>query len=86
MALSCKTPDNEQKHPSHKVYPYLLRGLKVDRAHQVWATDITYVPMACGWVCAIVDWASRRVLSHRVSISMDASFCVRSNGNPCLRR
>ena len=57
---------------------YLLRELKIDRANQVWATDITYIPMACGWVylCAIVDCASRRVLSHRVSISMDASFCV----------
>ena len=55
-----------------------MRGLKIDRANQVWATDITYIPMACGWVylCAIVDWASRRVLAHRVSISMDASFCV----------
>ena len=54
------------------------RVLRIDRANQVWATDITYIPMACGWVylCAIVDWASRRVLAHRVSISMDASFCV----------
>ena len=56
----------------------LFRSLKIERANQVWATDITYIPMACGWVylCAIVDWASRRVLSHRVSISMDSSFCV----------
>jgi putative transposase len=76
-ALSRK-PNTSKKHPTHKVYPYLLRGLTIDRANQVWATDITYIPMACGWVylCAIVDWASRRVLSHRVSISMDASFCV----------
>ena len=46
---------------------YLLRGLKIERANQVWATDITYIPMACGWVylCAIVDWASRKVLSAR---------------------
>ena len=73
-----RKPNTSKRHPTHKVYPYLLRGLKIDRANQVWATDITYIPMACGWVylCAIVDWASRRVLSHRVSISMDASFCV----------
>ena len=73
-----RKPNTSKKHPAHKVYPYLLRGLKIDRANQVWAADITYVPMACGWVylCAIVYWASRRVLSHRVSISMDASFCV----------
>ena len=73
-----RKPNTSKKHPSHHVYPYLLRELKIERANQVWATDITYIPMACGWVylCAIVDWASRRVLSHRVSISMDASFCV----------
>ena len=73
-----QTPNTSKKHPGHKVYPYLLRGLKIDRANQVWATDITYIPMACGWVylCAIVDWASRRVLAHRVSISMDSAFCV----------
>jgi putative transposase len=73
-----RKPNTSQKHPGHKVYPYLLRGLTIERPNQVWATDITYIPMACGWVylCAIVDWASRRVLSHRVSISMDAAFCV----------
>ena len=73
-----RKPNTSKKHPTHRVYPYLLRELKIERANQVWATDITYIPMACGWVylCAIVDWASRRVLSHRVSISMDASFCV----------
>ena len=73
-----RQPNTSKKHPTHKIYPYLLRGMKIDRANHVWATDITYIPMACGWVylCAIVDWASRRVLSHRVSISMDASFCV----------
>ena len=73
-----RKPNTSKKHPGHKVYPYLLRGLTIDRANQVWATDITYIPMACGWVylCAIVDWASRRVLAHRVSISMEAGFCV----------
>ena len=73
-----RKPNTSKKHPTHKVYPYLMRELTIDRAYQVWATDITYIPMVCGWVylCAIVDWASRRVLSHRVSISMDASFCL----------
>jgi putative transposase len=73
-----RKPNTSKKCPGRTVYPYLLRELKIERANQVWATDITYIPMACGWVylCAIVDWASRRVLSHRVSISMDASFCL----------
>ena len=73
-----RKPNTSKKHPGHKIYPYLLRGLTIDRANQVWATDITYIPMACGWVylCAIVDWASRRVLAHRISISMDVGFCV----------
>ena len=73
-----RKPNTSKKHPGHKVYPYLLRGMTIEHANQVWATDITYIPMACGWVylCAIVDWASRRVLAHRVSISMDAEFCV----------
>jgi putative transposase len=64
--------------PGHKIYPYLLRGVKVERPNQVWACDITYIPMARGFVylVAIVDWFSRRVLSHRVSITMEAGFCV----------
>ena len=55
-----RKPNTSKKHPTHKVYPYLLRELKIERANQVWATDITYIPMACGWVylCAIVDWAA----------------------------
>lgn len=62
----------------HKVYPYLLRGLKIDRANQVWATDITYIPLAKGFVylVAIVDWYSRRVLSWRVSTTLDTEFCI----------
>ena len=73
-----RKPNTSKKHPGHTVHPYLLRGLKIERANHVWATDITYIPMACGWVylCAIVDWASRRVLAHRVSISMDTAFCL----------
>lgn len=62
----------------HKVYPYLLRGLDINRPNQVWSTDITYVPMAKGFVylIAVMDWYSRKVLSWRVSTSMDTSFCV----------
>jgi putative transposase len=65
-------------HPAHKVYPYLLRGLAVERPNQVWCADITYVPMAKGFVylVAVMDWFSRRVLSWRVSITMDSDFCV----------
>ena len=62
----------------HKIYPDLLKGLTIDRPNQVWATDISYIPMAKGfvYVVAIMDWYSRRVLSWRVSNSMDADFCV----------
>lgn len=62
----------------HKIFPYLLRGLKIDRANQVWAADITYIPMAKGFVylVAILDWASRKVLSWRISNTLDTSFCV----------
>jgi putative transposase len=63
---------------AHKVYPYLLRNLVIDRPNQVWATDITYIPMARGFVylVAIMDWYSRRVLSWRVSNTLDTSFCT----------
>ena len=62
----------------HKVYPYLLRGLTIDRPNQTWATDITYIPMAKGFVylVAIMDWYSRKVLAWRVSTTMDTSFCI----------
>ncbi len=62
----------------HKIYPYRLRGLVIDRPNQVWATDITYVPMAKGfmYLVAIMDWHSRKVLSWRLSNSMDSHFCV----------
>jgi putative transposase len=63
---------------AHKVYPYLIRGLAINRPNQVWATDITYIPMARGFVylVAIMDWFSRRVLSWRVSNTLDTSFCI----------
>lgn len=62
----------------HKIYPYLLRGMEINRPNQVWATDVTYIPMAKGFVylVAVMDWYSRRVLSWRVSTTMDTSFCV----------
>jgi len=73
-----RKPNTSKKHPAHPVFPYALRGLAIERANQVWALDITYVPMARGWVylVAVLDWASRRVLAHRVSITMEAQFCV----------
>jgi len=65
-------------HPAHKIYPYLLKGLTIDRPNQCWATDITYIPMRRGFVylVAIVDWATRKVLAHRVSTSLSTDFCV----------
>jgi putative transposase len=73
-----RKPNTSKKHPAHAVYPYLLRGLSIERANHVWALDITYIPMARGFVylVAVLDWASRRVLAHRVSITMEADFCV----------
>ena len=71
-------PNTSKGHPDHKVYPYLLRGLPIDRPNQVWCADITYIPMAKGFVylVAVMDWFSRRVLSWRVSITMETDFCV----------
>src|SRR6202142_247415 len=71
-------PNTSRQHPEHKVYPYLLRGLTIDRPNQVWCADITYIPMAEGFVylVAVMDWFSRRVLSWRVSITMETDFCV----------
>lgn len=65
-------------HPDHKIYPYLLRNLKIDRPNQVWATDITYIPMSRGfmYLVAVMDWHSRKVLSWRLSNTLDTDFCV----------
>ncbi len=73
-----RKPNTSRKHPQHPVFPYLLRSVTVERANQAWALDVTYIPMARGWVylVAVLDWFSRRVLSHRVSITMEADFCV----------
>ncbi len=71
-------PNTSKKHPQNKVYPYLLRGLKVARPNQVWSTDITYcrLPRGFAYLVAVIDWYSRKVLAWRVSNSMDSSFCV----------
>jgi putative transposase len=71
-------PRTSRPHPQHKVYPYLLRDLTIERNNQVWAADITYIPMSRGfmYLVAIMDWHSRKVLSWRVSNSLDSDFCV----------
>src|SRR6201987_362127 len=73
-----RRPNTSKAAPGHTIYPYLLRGLTVDRPNQVWAMDITYIPMVRGFVylAAVVDWFSRKILSHRVSITMEADFCI----------
>jgi len=84
-------PHTSRAHPEHKVYPYLLRGVAVVRPNQVWSTDITYIRLARGfaYLVAIIDWYSRRVLSWRISNSMESVFCVecleeaiRTHGKP----
>jgi putative transposase len=73
-----RKPNTSRRHAAHRIYPYLLRSLAIDRPNHVWAMDITYVPMARGFVylAAVMDWASRRVLAWRVSISMSTDFCI----------
>jgi putative transposase len=76
-AIYCK-PHLSLPHPEHRVYPYLLRNLAIDRANQVWSTDITYLPVLRGhfYLVAIMDWWSRKVLSWRISNSLDVAFCL----------
>jgi putative transposase len=73
-----RRPNTSKPAPDHKIYPYLLRNLAVTRPNQVWAMDITYIPMARGFVylAAVVDWFSRRVLAWRLSITMEVEFCL----------
>src|SRR6202011_905542 len=73
-----RRPRTTKPEPGHKLYPYLLRGKDITRPNQVWAMDITYIPMARGsvYLAVVLDWASRRVLSWRVSITMEAAFCI----------
>jgi len=71
-------PNTSKGHPEHKIYPYLLRGVAITAPNQVWSTDITYVRLAHGfaYLVAVIDWYSRKVLSWRLSNSLDASFCI----------
>jgi putative transposase len=73
-----RRPNTSKPEPGHKIYPYLLRAITVERPNQVWAMDITYIPMARGFVylAAVVDWFSRRVLAWRLSITMEVEFCL----------
>jgi putative transposase len=91
LAAMAPGPQTSRPHPEHKVYPYLLRGVAVVRPNQVWSTDITYIRLAHGfaYLVAIIDWYSRRVLSWRISNTMEAVFCVdcledaiRTHGKP----
>jgi putative transposase len=86
-----RRPNTSKPAPGHRIYPYLLRGLAITRLNQVWSTDITYIPMAHGFVylVAVIDWFSRRVFAWRLSITMDVSFCIEAleealskNGKP----
>ena len=82
-----RKPRTSVAHPEHKIYPYLLRGLDITRANQVWAADITYLPMARGfcYLVAIIDWASRRVLAWRLSNTLHTSFCLEALEEAILR-
>jgi putative transposase len=73
-----RRPRTTKPEPGHKIYPYFVRGIEITRPNQVWAMDITYIPMARGFVylAVVLDWFSRRVLSWRLSITMETAFCV----------
>ena len=73
-----RRPNTSKPAPGHRIYPYLLRGLMIDQPNHVWATDITYIPMARGFVylAAVMDWFTRRILAWRLSNTMEASFCI----------
>jgi putative transposase len=73
-----RMPRTSQRHPAHRIYPYLLRQLTIARPNHVWAADITYIPMQRGFVylCAILDWASRRVLAWRLSNTLTTDCCI----------
>ena len=73
-----RKPNTSEPAPGHKIYPYLLRNLSITRPNHVWAMDITYIPMARGFIylAAVVDWATRRILAWRVSITLDVTFCI----------
>ena len=78
LAAIYQRPRTTVPHPEHRVHPYLLRGLLIDRPNQVWCADITYIPMRRGflYLVAVMDWATRKVLAWRLSNTMDVAFCV----------
>ena len=78
LAAIFQAPRTSTPHPEHRIYPYLLRGLTIERPNHVWCSDITYIPMRRGflYLVAIMDWASRNVLAWRLSNTLDAAFCV----------
>ncbi len=78
IAAVCPQPGTSRRHRAHPVFPYLLRHRSITQPNEVWAMDITYIPMAHGFVylAAVMDWASRRVLSWRVSVTLDSAFCI----------
>ena len=78
LAPIYQRPKTSEPHPQHRIWPYLLRHLTIDRPNQVWCADVTYIPMRRGflYLVAIMDWFSRKVLSWRLSNTMDADFCV----------
>lgn len=81
-------PDTSQRNPEHQVYPYLLRGLVIDRCDQVWSTDITYIRLASGFVylMAVIDWYSRYVFGWALSTTLDADFCIEAVGSITERK
>ncbi len=82
-----RRPNTSKPAPGHKIYPYLLRNMAVERPNQAWAMDITYIPMARGFVylAAVVDWFSRRVLAWRLSITMEVDFCLEAVEEALIR-
>lgn len=82
-----KGPNTSKKHPQHRIYPYQLRGLAITRPNQVWCSNITYMPVKRGflYLVAIMDWATRKVLSWRLSNTLDASFCVEALDEAIVR-
>lgn len=87
------SPNTSKPGKGHKIYPYLLKNLTIDHSNQVWATDITYIPMPKGflYLVAVIDWYSRKVLSWRLSNSMESEFCIEAvkeaitkYGKPCI--
>jgi putative transposase len=82
-----RRPNTSRKHPQNPIFPYLLRGLDIIRANHVWAMDITYVPMRKGFIylAAVLDWATRRVLSWRLSNTMTTDFCLEAVEDACQR-